>query len=225
MTRRIAFREQAWPEDPAFNEVALAWAESASERILDWVWRAFDALRAGPMARVDMAGPMDQLERDLTDLHFSEIQRLWKEETQGDATFHPGHEIPEYESRQPAPAQPPSYDLGFVLYENPRMIWPIEAKIVPRASELSGYLADVRRKFIAGIAAPFVGQAGMIGYLLAGTAHEVFIALERELSQSLKHHPAFATREHRTSSHARGASPFGRGLPDLLLHHLVMRCL
>ena len=38
MTRRAAFREQAWPEDPAFKRLALEWAEAMTERILDWVW-------------------------------------------------------------------------------------------------------------------------------------------------------------------------------------------
>jgi hypothetical protein len=224
MSRRTALREQAWPEDAAFKDLALQWAESASAQVLDWVWRAFDALRAGPMARVDLSQRSEQLERDLTDLHFREIQRLWAGDTVGIPTFYPHHEIPEFESRQPAPAQPPAYDLGFVLYGNPRIIWPIEAKVLPRASLLAPYLSDVRGKFIAGIAAPFVGQAGMIGYLLAGTPAEVFRGLEGELSQPLNHPSAFAARDHRTSFHTRGTSPFGRDLPDLLLHHLVMAC-
>jgi hypothetical protein len=64
----------------------------------------------------------------------------------------------------------------------------------------------------------------MIGYLLAGVAAEMFTGLEIELSQPLYHPSAFAARDHRTSSHTRGRSPFGRDLPDLLLHHLVMTC-
>jgi len=222
MTRRAAFREQAWPDDEVFAALALDWSHSASTQILDWTWRAFDVLRAGPMAQVDFTKPLDQLERDLTDLHFKEIQRLWAGETGGTASFYPAHEIPEFESRQPAPAQPPAYDLGFVLYANPRIIWPIEAKVVWKPSALSAYLADVHDKFIAGIAAPFVGQAAMIGYLLAGEAVEMFARLETELSQRLNHLSAFAARKHRTSFHTRGKSPFGRELPDLLLHHLVM---
>lgn len=224
MTRRAAFREQAWPEDPAFKQLALEWTEAVSERILDWVWRAFDALRTGPMARVDLTEPLEQLERDLTDLHFIEIQCLWARETCGYFAFSPGHEIPELESRYSAQAHPPAYDLGFVLYENPRIIWPIEAKVVQQPSVLRDYLTDVRNKFIAGIAAPFVDQAAMIGYLLAGTAREVFTGLETELSQTLNHPSVFASRPHRTSFHTRGRSPFGRDLPDLLLHHLVMTC-
>ena len=99
MTRRAAFREQAWPEDPAFKQLALEWAEAVSQRILDWVWRGFDALLAGPMARVDLTQPLEQLERDLTNLHFIEIQLLWRTETDGFSSLTPGHEIPEFESR------------------------------------------------------------------------------------------------------------------------------
>ena len=224
MTRRAAFREQAWPEDPDFKELALKWAETASEQILDWVWRAYDALRVGPMRRVDLTGPLDQLERDLTNLHFIEIQRLWARDTDGYSTLSPGHESPEFESRHSAPAKPPAYDLGFVHSQNPRISWPIEAKVVKKPSALSAYLGDVQNKFIEGIAAPFVGHGAMIGYLLSGTAHEVFAGLEARLSQSLNHHSVFATRDHWTSFHVRGKSQFGRDLPDLLLHHLIMTC-
>ncbi len=224
MTRRAAFREQAWPEDPAFEELALEWAEAASQQILDWVWRGFDALRAGPMTRVDLTKRPEQLERDLTQLHFREIQLLWAGETDGLSAFSPDREIWEFESRHSAQAEPPAYDLGFVLYKNPRIIWPIEAKVVPEPSALTAYLADVHDRFVVGIAAPFVNQAGMIGYLLGGTPHEMFAALESQLSQLLEHPSAFASRDHRTSFHTRGKSPFGRDLPDLLLHHLVMTC-
>jgi len=224
MTRRAAFREQAWPEDQAFSDLALQWAGSVSECILDWVWRAFDALRTGPMTRADLSKPLEQLERDLTDLHFHEIQRLWAGETDGFSAFFPDHEIPEFESRHSARAQPPSYDLGFVLGANPRIIWPLEAKVVPKPSALREYLIEVRSRFVRGIAAPFVDQAGIIGYLLSGWPQAVFSKLESELSQPLKHPPTFDMRDHRTSFHNRGKSPFGRDLPDLLLHHLVMPC-
>jgi hypothetical protein len=224
MTRRAAFREQAWPEDPVFKELALKWAQAVSEQILDWVWRAFDALRTGPIARADLTKPRKQLERDLTNLHFNEIQDLWRAETDGFSSLSPGHEIPEFESLHSEKAKPPAYDLGFVYCANPRIIWPIEAKVVRKPSVLWRYLMDVQNKLIAGIAAPFVGQAGMIGYLLTGTAPELFIGLERELSQTLAHPPVFIARDHRTSYHVRGKSPFGRDLPNLLLHHLVMVC-
>jgi len=224
MSRRAAFREQAWPEDPAFKQLALEWAEAMSERILDWVWRGFDALLTGPMARVDLTQPLEQLERDLTNLHFIEIQLLWRTDTDGYSALSPGHEIPELESRHSARAKPPAYDLGFACSGSPRIIWPIEAKVVRKPSALNAYLGDVRDRFVVGIAAPFVGQAGMIGYLLAGTAHEVFTGLETALSQTLEYASAFASRDHRTSIHIRGKSPFGRDLPDLRLHHLVMTC-
>jgi hypothetical protein len=64
----------------------------------------------------------------------------------------------------------------------------------------------------------------MIGYLLAGAATEVFTGLASELSQPLSHPSIFAARDHRTSHHTRARSPFGRDLPALLLHHLVMTC-
>jgi hypothetical protein len=224
MTRRAAFRELLWPDDPVFTALALNWSHSAATQMLDWVWRAFDEMRAGRTDNVDLSKPLEQLERDLTELHFEGIQKVWAQDTRGFSSVSPGHEIPEFESRTSASAIPPAYDLGFVFRDNPRCIWPLEAKVVRSATALHKYLEDVREKFIAGIAAPFVGQAGMIGYLLAGSAAEVFAGLERQLSQSLTRAPAFTNRDHRTTFHLKRKSPFGRDVPDLLLHHLVMKC-
>ena len=94
MTRRAAFREQAWPEDPVFAALALDWSHSAATQMLDWVWRAFDRLRTEHIGRVDMTKPLEQLERDLTDLHFGEIQQIWAQDTGGTSAFYPDHEIP-----------------------------------------------------------------------------------------------------------------------------------
>ena len=224
MTRRAAFREEAWPDDPAFADLALEWSHSAATQMLEWVWRGFDQLRDEQLARVDLTEPLEQLERDLTQLHSEEIQHVWAQDTGGISAISPGHEIPEFDSRYSAKAQPPAYDLGFVLRDNRRCIWPVEAKVVRNAGNLHAYIGDVRDKFIGGIAAPFVGEAAMIAYLLAGSAREVFTGLERHLSQPLNHPAAFGERDHRTSFHTRGRSAFGRDLPDLLLHHLIMKC-
>ena len=161
----------------------------------------------------------EQLERNLTFLHFGEIQEIWARETEGFSSLRPGHEIPELENRVSSSAKPPANDLGFVHTENQRWIWPVEAKVLPTSAALAEYLNDVRDKFVAGIAGPFVGEGGMIGYLLKGLPSDVFDKLTCELGQSLLPVSEFNARQHRSSRHARENSP------SLRLHHMIMELL
>jgi len=84
---------------------------------------------------------------------------LWARETGGYGSLQPSHESPELAKRVSASAKPPAYDLGFIHVENRRWKWPIEAKVLLTSAALAAYLDDVNRKFIAGIAAPFVARA------------------------------------------------------------------
>lgn len=215
---RPALSELRWLMDDESRRQAEDWAAGASNQVLDWTWRAFDALHANVLSRVDMTQPLDQLERDLARHHFSEIQTLWAKDTGGECAFHPHHEYPELETRSAAPAKPPAYDIAFVWNTNPRIAWPIEAKVVPTPGILAEYLGDVK-KFTDGIAAPLVGEGAQIAYLLSGGASDFFSNLSVKLALQLQDVPEFSTRPHRVGQHARTTAP------DLWLHHMVMRCL
>lgn len=218
MIRKSTLSELLWPEDPADAQLPVEWAEGVAVQVVGCIWRAYDALRSKHLARVDLSQPLDQLERNLTFLHFTEIQIIWADEKKGFGSLHPAHEIPEFQTRKSAPAKPPAYDLGFVHNENQRWIWPIEAKVLQTPSTLTEYLKDVNNKFIAGIAAPFVGEGGMVGYLLTGIPDVVLNQLATELGQSLLGMSQFAARSHGVSLHTRAAAP------DLTLHHMIMKC-
>ena len=196
---------------------AQEWASGITSQVLDWTWRAFDLVRAGALGSVDFAQPLEQLERDLARHHFREINILWAQETGGECAFTPHHEYPELETRSPAPAKPPAYDIAFVWNANPRIAWPVEAKVVPTPGTLADYLGDVK-KFADGIAAPLSGVGAQIAYLLTGTIDDFFNNLSTRLALSLQTVPEFSARAHRVSSHARISSP------ALKLHHLAMHC-
>src|ERR1700731_1522536 len=168
--------ELAWPLDADSHQQAQEWAGHAAIQVLDWTWRAFDLLRTNVLGRIDLNQPLDQLERDLTSNHFRAIQQLWARETEGYSAFCPHHEWPEMATRSPSPARPPAYDIAFVWNDNPRVAWPLEAKVVPNTGTLAKYVADTA-KFTEGIAAPFVGEAAQIAYLLSGAATEFFANL------------------------------------------------
>jgi len=177
--------------DADSHQQAQAWAGEIAVQVLDWAWRAFDSLHA--LGRIDLNQSLEQLERDLTSHHFREIQRLWKLETEGFSAFCPHHEWSEMATRSPAPAKPPAYDLAFVWNENPRVAWPIEAKVVATTSSLAEYVADTA-KFTNGTAAPFVGEGAQIAYLLSGVAAEFFANVSKRLAFKLKSPPEFTSR-------------------------------
>ena len=218
MTRRPTFSELAWPEGPDDRALAIQWAKASAFRILDWTWRAFDALSASHLSEIDLAQPLEQLERDLVRQHFVEIQILFARETNGYSAIIPQHEWPEMETRTSASAKPPAYDMAFISTANQRWAWPIEAKVIPTPNTLADYLKDVNEKFIAGVASPLIGEGAMIGYLLCDNGQAFVENLAAKLNQPLNPFADFPDRTHRTSEHARSARP------NLTLHHMVMEC-
>lgn len=218
MTRRPTFSELRWPDDPSYADLPIRWAASVAAQVLDWTWRAFDALRADHLVRIDLTQSLEQLERDLTRNHFLEIQCLFVAETDGYPTFAPVPEWPETESRTSPSTKPPAYDLAFISLANRRWAWPIEAKVVLSPGRLGKYLRDVNDKFVGGVAGPLVGEGGVIAYLLTSETALVFENLAMRLSQVLEPDPRFDNRPHRVSRHARASAP------ELRLHHMLMQC-
>lgn len=198
-------------------DLPVQWATSVSGLVLSWTWRAFDRL-CEHLGRIDLTQPVEQLERDLTRNHYLELQTVFAKETRGFAAFSPVHEWPELETRSPSPARPPAYDLGFVHLDRRRWTWPIEAKVVKTPTALHEYVTEIRAKFESGVAAPLVGEGGMIGYLLSGPTSAFFGALEQRLSCRLSVVAEFSDRPHRSSMHQRTQRP------DLRLHHMAMLC-
>lgn len=212
---RPTLSELRWPTDDESHRQAVDWAEGITFQIFDWTWRAYDALSISVLHHVDLSQPLDQLERDLTRNHFAEIQALWARETDGESSIEPQPEYPELETRSPAPAKPPAYDIAFVWRANRRIALPIEAKVLKSPSTLADYLGDTD-KFVTGIAAPLVGKGGQVGYLLKGASSDFFTNLECRLNIRLHIVRGFAQRHHRESQHDRSNHCV------LRLHHLIM---
>ncbi len=217
MSRSPTLSEVVWPMDDDSRQQAQEWANGIASQVLDWTWRAFDTIRGGILGSIDFTQSLEQLERDLARHHFREINILWAQETGGECAFTPHHEYPELETRSPAPAKPPAYDFAFVWNANPRIAWPIEAKVVPTAATLADYLGDLK-KFTDGIAAPLSSVGAQIAYLLTGTTDDFFNNLSTRLALPFQTVPEFSARAHRISSHSRNSSP------NLQLHHMAMHC-
>jgi hypothetical protein len=220
VSRRETLGEILYPDDPESRRLAVEWAESIVEEAFGLVWSAFDQVAAKELrGRYDLVSiDPEQLEREIAQWHSLALTVVWAQVTGGYASFVPIHEQFEFETRKGGSAMPPSNDFGFIHCENKRWKLPVEAKLLPSGRAVCEYVKDVVVKFGEGTAAPLVGECGVVGYLLRGTAAEVFAEISTALEQGLESVECFAGRAHRTTVHSRGTAP------RLRVHHMVMSC-
>jgi hypothetical protein len=209
-----ATRAEAVSRD--FLKLAGGWCVDQSAILLGFVWGAYDRLKQDSPLVDDR-----DLERSLTQLLDARIGR----EMSGDEPFYIQHGPYERETMKQPPAQPPQYDLAFVLNADERIMWPIEAKVLKTGAAVSDYVSELREQFLACRYAPFSSEGAMLGYLLSGTPVEAFTNIAAKMPCTLEEHPQFRTRAHRTSRHRRTV-PAGKEYPaDFFCHHLILEFL
>ena len=212
--RQVVSRIDVIP--PSFINLAGDWCRDQSAILLGFMWIAYDQLTQDT-SRIDNR----DLERSITQLLEARVHRAMS----GDEPFYVQHGPYERETMKPPPAQPPQYDLAFVLNADERVMWPLEAKVLETAFAVSDYVDDVRQQFLTCRYAPFCGEGAMLGYLLSGTTTETFRSIEAKLSCTFEHHTKFPARAHKTSRHSR-TLPVGKAYPaDFLCHHLLLEFL
>ena len=197
--------------------LARTWSSDASTRMLGWVWQGYDSLRE-VLAGIDWSLATDDLERDITQLLEPRIRAHMPDPL----PFYIQHEVCERETRKPRPAQPPKYDLAFVSYGNPRIMWPLEAKVLKTDRDVAKYVRDVREELLTCRYAPFSSEAGMIGYLLSGDPEAAFARIASALKVALEDGASSAGRPHKTSDHLREVPPEKRYPRNFRCHHLMM---
>lgn len=201
------------PPNAVFLTLAGTWARDQADILLGFVWAAYDTMRAN-MPAVDGR----DLERSITQL----LEPRIRDAMTGDEPFYIQHSPFEHETMQQPPAQPPEYDLAFVLRAQERIMWPLEAKVMQTPGTVAAYERDVREQYLTCRYAPFSDAGAMLGYLLSGSALNALACIEKKLGCVLAPVPAFATRPHRVSSHRRVIPP-GKVYPaDFMCHHLVL---
>lgn len=207
-----------WPSassapDPSFVALACSWMQSPAQRLLGLVWTAYDNMLASP----PIINPND-LERSITQLLEHRIHKLMS----GDEPFYMQHGPFERETMAPPPAQPPQYDLAFVLRADERVMWPLEAKVLETPGAVAEYLHDVNQEFMTCRYAPFSSSGAMLAYLLSGSASDALTKIGGKLGCAMYAVTEFTNRPHRVSNHQR-AVPIGKSYPlDFSCHHLVL---
>ena len=210
--------EQRWPDTPEFMEVAKAWKSDVSMMLLTFVWQGYAVFRSDVLSYINHELADEQLERSITQLLEPRIHKAMT----GDEPFYVQHEVYEYETRASSPAQPPQYDIAFVLYQNPRIMWPLEAKVLRTDGTVAPYIKDLKDEFLTCRYAPFSSEGAMLGYLISGEPANVFRHLEAKVPCQLFHHPTFPERAHRYSEHLRHV-PANKPYPaHFRCHHLIL---
>lgn len=181
--------------------------------MLGLIWRGYDQ-----MQRDKPVVDGRDLERSITQLLVPRIRRAMS----GDEPFEVEHGPFERETMQPPPAQPPQYDIAFVLNTDERIMWPMEAKVLETSGTVAEYINDIHEQFLTCRYAPFGGEGAMLGYLLSGTTSDAFQNIATKTSYNLKSHPTFLSRPQRLSSHTRTV-PAGKTYPSKFrCHHLML---
>jgi hypothetical protein len=181
--------------------------------MLEFVWRAYDVMVANK-PYVDNR----DLERSITQL----LEPRIRDAMSGDEPYYIQHGPFEHETMASPPAQPPAYDLAFVLRADERFMWPIEAKVLETSNQTAAYLKDLQDEFLTCRYAPFSKAGAMLAYLLKGAEEDALAAIEGRLGITLNPTAKFANRAHRLSEHDRTV-PAGKVYPkSFTCHHLVM---
>lgn len=205
---------QTPPADATFIKLANRWIGEAEPKFIDHIWAGFERLK-GMMVSFD---PKD-LERSITQLLEAAIDDV----VPGEAPYYVQHGPYERETMLSPPAQPPAYDLAFVLRGDPRIMWPAEAKILTSTNALAEYIADVREQYLTCRYAPFSASGAMLGYLLDGAADEALANIAARLAVAFTETtPLDPDRPHRSSVHDRKAQS-GKNYPTpFRCHHIIL---
>lgn len=221
MHRRRTLTELRYSKPPSLTAIRR-WSRDFSTNLLGYVWQAYDLFHDEALSKVDVSKAEDDLERDITMSLERRIHRVMKG---GFEPFTVQHNPYEEESRRPAPAQPPQYDIAFVLNGDERVMWPLEAKVLKSDSvaAVTAYADDVNNQYLTCRYAPFSSEGAMLGFLLSGDEEVAFTSVETKVPCTLTAHPDFPSRHHKTSDHTRTV-PSGKTYPcDFRCHHLMMK--
>lgn len=208
-----AFSPARSTTDPIFLALAATWAPEPAQQFLSLVWRAYDAMQEA-MPFIDGG----DLERSITQVLEPRISAAMT----GFEPFYVQHGPFERETKRPAPAQPPEYDLAFVLRADERIMWPLEAKVLETPGAVAAYAHDVENEFLKCRYAPFSSSGAMLAYLISGDAADALTSIATKLGCELHGVIEHSARPNRISKHTRTV-PFGKLYPSAFTcYHLIL---
>lgn len=209
-----------WPvEKPEFCEISKEWPPDLTNQAMRFVWSGYDLLKDDVLSRIDCSKANKQIEKNINSLLQLRIRRAMT----GFEPFDVQHEVPEFETSYSNQAQPPSYDIAFILLADETIILPLEAKVLRTDKYISKYKNEINTNFLTCRYAPFSSEAGMLAYLLKGTPQKAFDNIAKSVPCTLVDHVDFLNRDHKVSDHQRTVS-VGENYPsNFRCHHLILK--
>lgn len=209
---------------PGAEALVARWNESLVDNMLQLVWEAYDQLSDEFLRAINWAEEYDQLETSIS----MELERTISIRMNGYMPVRVQHAPYEFETRSETKrnAQSPQYDIAFFMCSDPRLMWPLEAKMLKSDCNTKGNIGDYidtfNNRYLTCKYAPFSNSGAMIGYLKTGQAEVVIKHIAQRLGCSLARNSKFPGKCHRTSDHNRNVPP-GKSYPsEFRCHHLVM---
>jgi len=219
VARRGNILQKRYPNTGDFVELAQAWNPDAISILIRLVWEGYDRLVTEFLSQINCDGTEEQLERSITQTLAWRIRRGMT----GDEPFEVQQEVSEFKTSKSAQAQPPQYDIAFILIADEKMILPFEAKVLKSDVDVTEYVKEINNNFMTCRYAPFSSEGGMLGYLFSGDSNKAFTNIEIKVPCILDAHPHFPARDHKTSNHRR-VVPSGESYPvDFRCHHLLFK--
>jgi hypothetical protein len=208
-----------WPETGDFAAIANEWRKDASTILTSFIWDAYELLKKEVLDQIDSNQNKTELERCITQLLQPRIQQVMT----GFEPFYVQHGVYENETRKAPPAQPPQYDIAFILNRNPRIMWPCEAKVLKTDGMIAEYIKNIQNKFLTCYYAPFSSEGAMLGYLFSGSPENVFDNLENKIPCQLLSPIPNPNRPQRYSDHLRQVK-IGKSYPvHFRCQHLILQ--
>ncbi len=208
-----------WPDTPEFTQAASKFATHAIDHMLEKVWQGYQQFTDDFLSYIDISLADEELERTITQTLEPHIRSCLS----GDEVYDVQHGTYEPETRAAAPAQPPEYDMAFILKANRRIMWPFEAKIMRSPANVAPYVKDINEEFLTGRYAPFSRSAAMLGYLLSGRASDAPTHIQNRLGTKLDPHPTLYPRySHHISKHHRILPNKSWASGKSQCHHMIL---
>jgi hypothetical protein len=225
-TSRPTIFDPLYGQPPSSDNLIRLWNSDLTNQLLDLMWKGYDRLYDNLLAHIPWGLNYRDLERSITEAYVSAIETVLEEVKDGYFPCKVMHSPFERASQFSPKAQPPAYDLAFVWNSDPRIMWPIEAKVLKTDKDtednLGDYVKTLNERYLTCKYAPFSNGAAMISYLKSGDVQVLFTSITTLSGYSLQDYPEFPLRHHKYSDHVR-IPPDNKDYPqNFRCHHLVL---
>jgi hypothetical protein len=225
MVKRPTIFESRYGKPPGIEQVLQIWNDDLIDNLLSAVWKGYDLLYSTFLSQIPWHLQHEDLERSITQIFEKAIRDVMN-------PYMPcyiQHGPFERASRAGGNAQPPTYDLAFILINDIRIMWPLEAKVIKNdkntGENLKDYIDTLNNRFITCYYAPFSSSAAMVGYLIAGEPDNVLENISSRIKDGLKSYSQFSLRNHKVSEHLRNVPHDQEDYypKEFRCHHMIMR--